>query len=110
MTKRSKDDPLKRIEERKAQRGRELQAIIDRMTGELALLEARLTETANQNERIMIKAEIAHFTKALDRLHRGHYPSRRRKPPEAGLPVPAVPPQGPLPKQGGAAAPLEFDN
>ena len=34
---------------------------------------------------------------------------RRRKPPEAGLPVPAVPPRGPLPKQGGAEAPLTFD-
>ena len=33
----------------------------------------------------------------------------RRKPPEAGMPVPAVPPQGPLPKTGGAEAPLEFD-
>jgi hypothetical protein len=36
-------------------------------------------------------------------------PKPRRKPPEAGLPVPAIPPGGPLPKQGGAAAPLEFD-
>ena len=34
---------------------------------------------------------------------------RRRKPPEAGIAVPAVPPQGPLPKQGGAEAPLTFD-
>jgi hypothetical protein len=109
VRKRSKDDSLKRLLERKAQRARELQAIIDRMTGELALLEARLPETADQNERIMIKAEIVHFTQALNRLHRGHYPSRRRKPPEAGLPVPAIPPGGPLPKQGGAAAPLEFD-
>jgi hypothetical protein len=33
----------------------------------------------------------------------------RRKPPEAGIVVPAVPPNGPLPKQGGAEAPLEFD-
>lgn len=33
---------------------------------------------------------------------------RRRKPPEAGLPVPAVLPRGPLPKQGGAEAPLDF--
>jgi len=32
----------------------------------------------------------------------------RRKPPESGLSVPAVPPRGPLPKQGGAAAPLDF--
>lgn len=32
----------------------------------------------------------------------------RRRPPEAGLPVPAVPPRGPLPLAGGAEAPLEF--
>ena len=35
--------------------------------------------------------------------------NRKRKPPEAGIAVPAVPPNGPLPKQGGAEAPLEFD-
>ncbi|MBX7494680.1 hypothetical protein K3172_02280 [Qipengyuania sp. 6B39] len=34
---------------------------------------------------------------------------RRRKPPEAGIAVPAVSPKGPLPKQGGAEAPLTFD-
>lgn len=34
---------------------------------------------------------------------------RPRKPPEAGLAVPAVAPRGPLPLQGGAEAPLEFD-
>ena len=33
----------------------------------------------------------------------------RRKPPEAGLAVPAMPPRGPLPLQGGAEAPLTFD-
>jgi hypothetical protein len=32
----------------------------------------------------------------------------RRKPPQSGLAVPAVPPRGPLPLQGGAEAPLEF--
>ncbi|ANY19068.1 hypothetical protein A6F68_00533 [Tsuneonella dongtanensis] len=32
----------------------------------------------------------------------------RRRPPEAGMPIPAVPPRGPRPKQGGAEAPLEF--
>jgi uncharacterized protein involved in type VI secretion and phage assembly len=35
--------------------------------------------------------------------------ANRRKPPEAGLAVPAVPPRGPPPLQGGAEAPLEFD-
>ena len=33
---------------------------------------------------------------------------RRRRPPEAGLAVPAVPPKGPLPKKGGAEAPLDI--
>lgn len=33
---------------------------------------------------------------------------RRRRPPGAGLPIPAVPPRGPLPLQGGAAAPIDF--
>lgn len=32
-----------------------------------------------------------------------------RKPPEAGLAVPAEPPKGPKPKLGGAEAPLTFD-
>ncbi len=36
--------------------------------------------------------------------------NRRRKPPEAGMPIPAIPPRGPLPKQGGAEAPLEFSD
>ena len=36
-------------------------------------------------------------------------PRGKRKPPESGLMVPAVPPRGPLPLQGGAEAPLEFD-
>ncbi len=35
-------------------------------------------------------------------------PNRKRKPPEAGIAVPAVPPKGPRPKQGGAEAPLDF--
>lgn len=34
---------------------------------------------------------------------------RGRRPPESGVPVPAIPPSGPLPLQGGAEAPLEFD-
>ena len=34
--------------------------------------------------------------------------TKRRRPPEAGLPIPAVPPKGPLPMQGGAEAPLDF--
>jgi hypothetical protein len=44
-----------------------------------------------------------HLLKALQ-------PKARRKPPEAGLPVPAVPPRGPRPKLGGAEAPLDLSN
>lgn len=109
MAKRGNDLPPERIAEAKAQRARELQAIIDRLTGELARLEAQLAVTDDQNERIMIKAEIVHFTMALQQLTRGPGPGRR-KPPEEGIAVPAIPPRGPLPKQGGAAAPLEFDS
>jgi hypothetical protein len=43
---------------------------------------------------------------SLDALLRQR-PAPRKKPPEAGLPVPAIPPHGPLPNQGGAVAPLE---
>ena len=43
-----------------------------------------------------------------DFLNRHKSAGKRRKPPEAGLAVPAVPPQGPLPMQGGAEAPLDF--
>jgi len=33
---------------------------------------------------------------------------RPRKPGGGNMPVPAIPPRGPLPLQGGAEAPLEF--
>jgi hypothetical protein len=33
----------------------------------------------------------------------------RRKPPETGLMTPVVPPRGPLPLQGGAAAPVDYE-
>ncbi|WP_086737906.1 hypothetical protein [Erythrobacter colymbi] len=108
MANRGKDLPPERIEEAKAQRARELQAIIDRLTGELEQLETKLAATTDQNERIMLKAEIVHFTLALKQID-GGAGQQRRKPPESGLAVPAVPPEGPQPRQGGAAAPLEFD-
>jgi hypothetical protein len=41
-------------------------------------------------------------------LFQNRQAKRRRRPPEAGMPVPAVPPRGPLPRQGGAEAPLDF--
>lgn len=124
-------------------------AVLD---AEVLKLQAKLAETRDQEERVLLKAEIAHFKavmqslrsdrrgrrnsdnaenrrtldpvtnsrvqrvlSALDGPHRAILLSileatkpRRRKPPEAGLPVPAVPPHGPLPRQGGAAAALDF--
>lgn len=56
--------------------------------------------------------EIARLLAALDGPNRRlmeRMARRRRKPPEAGIAVPAVPPRGPLPRQGGAEAPLTFD-
>jgi hypothetical protein len=47
-------------------------------------------------------------TRSLDQLLRNRPAPRRRKPPEAGIAAPAVPPRGPLPMQGGAAARLDF--
>jgi hypothetical protein len=109
MAKRSKQLGPERLAEAKAQRARELQAIIDRLAGELERLEAKLAATTDQSERILLKAEIVHFTLALKQIDRGAG-SKRRKPPETGLAVPAVPPEGPQTGHGGATAPLEFDS
>ena len=73
---------------------------------ELAALRFKLAAATDSEERILLRAEIAHLSALKDNLGGG----RRRKPPESGVPVPAVPPNGPMPKQGGAAAPLEFDS
>ena len=35
---------------------------------------------------------------------------KRRKPPEAGIPVPAIRPRGPLPLEGGAEALLDYSD
>ena len=58
-----------------------------------------------QHRKALIAARIAAAARSGARGN----PEPKRKPPEAGLAVPAVPPNGPLPKQGGAEAPLEFD-
>jgi TolA-binding protein len=88
MTKRKNDDTLQRIAELKAQRARELQSIIDRMTGELAQLEAQLAATDDQSEQTLIETEIVHFTMALNQLRRG---------------------AGPPPMHGGAATALDSE-
>ena len=64
--------------------------------------------------RLLSKAKKAGLHRRIEReamMRRlGRDPKRsRKKPPEAGIAVPALPPRGPLPLQGGAEAPLEFD-
>lgn len=68
--------PTDRIAEREAQRGREVQAIIARLGGELAECTARLDAATNEDERARIEAEIGQLTVALGRLRRGHYADR----------------------------------
>lgn len=74
---------------------------------EIDAVTSRLKRETSPEERIGLRAELAHLRRLLVALRDGGWPGRR--PPEAGLPVPAVPPRGPLPMQGGAAAPLDFD-
>lgn len=54
-------------------------------------------------QKLMLHEEV------LRRLGYMPKPSRKR-PPEAGLAVPAVTPRGPRPLSGGAQAPLNFEN
>ena len=102
---------LKAAKERKYRRE---QLAVERKAGLLRAIKAeikRLTSligrTARAEERIGLRAEAAYLRRLLRKTSN---PRRPRKPPESGLSVPAIPPKGPFPKQGGAAAPLEFDD
>lgn len=80
-----------------------IEARIDRA---LALLERKRANETDVEERILLKAEMVQLRSLKANLGRGP----RRRPPEAGMPIPAVPPHGPLPKEGGAEAPLDFED
>lgn len=69
---------------------------------DVSLRDAMRLAAAALRERHRTRMEL------LKAQHRRPGPAGKRKPPEAGLPVPAVPPRGPLPLQGGAEAPLDF--
>ena len=71
--------------------------------------EAERLATAAILERDRLRAELDRVRLAMIRKNRGSTTKRRRRPPEAGEFIPAIPPRGPLPLQGGAQAPLEFD-
>lgn len=59
--------------QRTAQRGREVQAIIARMEGERAALEAQLAAGVAPQDRARIETEIVHLALALGQLRGGHY-------------------------------------
>lgn len=58
-----------------------------------------------RSKAVQVEAQLKRAYVSLKQQMRRDY----RRPPEAGLPVPAIPPKGPLPLQGGAEAPLDFD-
>ena len=96
---------LQRIRSREAQRLDEIKrTAIARIDKEIESLAAKIAVTGDTEESIMLKAELAH----LQTLRERFAGEGRRRPPESGIVVPAVPPRGPLPKQGGAAAALDF--
>lgn len=73
MVKPTTDLPLERIAQAQAQRAREVQAIIDRMEGERAALEAQLAAGVAPEDQARIETEIVHITLALAPLYGGHY-------------------------------------
>ena len=87
MAKRSPEETPQRIAERRAQRARELQGIINRLAGEVMALEVQLAASDDPYEQWMIAAEIAHVTAAINRLHGDPLP-------DPGSPAPAQPPKG----------------
>ncbi len=56
-----------------AQRGREVQAIIARIEGERAALEALLVAGVTPADQTRIETEIVHLALALGQLRGGHY-------------------------------------
>lgn len=66
--------PPERLAEMQAQRGREVQAIIARIEGERAALEAQLVAGITSEDQARIETEILHLALALSQLRGGHYP------------------------------------
>jgi len=59
--------------QRIAQRAREVQAIVARIEGERAALEAQLASGVAPEDQARIETEILHLSLALGELRRGHY-------------------------------------
>lgn len=70
---RGTDFPPDRDAQRIAQRGREVQAIINQLEGERAVLEAQLASGLAPEDQARIETEILHLALALGELRGGHY-------------------------------------
>ncbi|MFL0670882.1 MAG: hypothetical protein ACJLS3_05490 [Erythrobacter sp.] len=82
------------------------------LLGNLARLGAGLIVVAAAAARALEarqRADRQGGAQSLDQWLNTRPVARRRGPPEAGITAPAVPPRGPLPLQGGAAARLDFE-
>jgi hypothetical protein len=73
MTGRTADLTPDRKAQRTAQRSREVQAIIARIEGERAALEAQLTTLVAPGDKARIETEILHLALALSELRTGYY-------------------------------------
>ncbi len=73
---------------------------------EIERIKAEVREAKRSAHRIRLQALLA----KMEASKVGLYRKFNRKPPEAGIAMPVEPPKGPLPKQGGAEAPLDFDD
>lgn len=113
---RERKEALRQAEREKRRRTDQLfrerkRMALDHIKAEIGQLISRLRVEQDKEERIGLKAELAHLRQLREQMRGRHWSKahkRRRKPPEAGLPVPAIPPRGPNPMQGGAAAALDF--
>ena len=94
-------DPLPRFNPRKPNK---LYDALDLRQYEIDEMRARIREAERRAQTAIRECEAMLRAKLQSVMKKP-----KRKPPEAGIAVPAVPPKGPLPKQGGAEAPLEFD-
>lgn len=82
----------------------EAECVIEQIEYEIANLSSQRDRTSSMSKRVELKAAIVHLRDTIERIKGNN----KRKPPESGIAVPAVPPKGPMPKQGGAEAPLDY--
>ena len=75
------------------------------VNAEIARLKEEIRKAQRSAQRIRLQATLAKMEADRDDLYRKF----DHKPPESGIAMPVEPPKGPLPKQGGAEAPLTFD-